>query len=103
MPSIKSNSKHMQSLMATAPAKNREKIINVIDFHESRLENYKAALNAVVKLWSPSGSKKGDADTTYEKIVAKYQMAEPRTGRIGRRREGWRREAKRKAWNPREI
>ena len=84
MPSFKTNVKQLKSLIDTAVPANRNTIRKVAQlYEEKRIPNFRTALTTVVKLAVPSLYKKGDANASYDKVVAQYETAEPIIGRLG--------------------
>ena len=80
-----SNISDLKVFAKKAPRANKIKIEKIIELYETKkITNYRTALNAVIKLSNPVLFRSGDADKDYEKVVIKYQNAEPMKGRLKR-------------------
>ena len=90
MPSFSSNIRELKGYTNSAPQTNRDKIKDVISLYEKKkIVNFKTALNTVMLLASKNKNtiKSGRADKEYNKVMNKYDLALPMTGRLERQRQ----------------
>jgi hypothetical protein len=86
MPGFKTKVKELQALAKSAPNKAyKEKANKVVQLYaDKKITNFRTAENALLRLSQPRSIKSGRADVEYEKIVKRYEEAEPMTGRLTR-------------------
>ena len=87
MPSFKKNVEELKLTARRASKENRPKINDIIRlYEEKRIPNFLTAENAINRLAIQTGSKARQmrAQADYEKIMAKYDKAQPITGKLTR-------------------
>jgi predicted transcriptional regulator len=73
----KGKTKTLQSFLVLAPSQNRNRIQNIINMYQNtNIKNYKTAYNIIYQLTF----KGRNAVDNYNKLIAKYQDAEPMKG-----------------------
>ena len=88
MPGFKTNLKELKAYAKTAPSKERRAMINdIVGLYEAKkIKNFRTAENVIIRLGQrtkdPRRSER--ALKEYEQVLAKYQDAEPMTGRLDR-------------------
>jgi hypothetical protein len=77
----KRKTKALQEFLVLAPSQNRNKIQDIITMYQNTIiKNYKTALNIIDQLTF----KRKNAIENYNKLITKYQDAEPMKGRLKR-------------------